>query len=426
MECDILVIGAGIFGLSSAFYLKTQNSGKRVVVIDRLGGPGQGNSAKSEGAFRNLFTSETNFLLADSTIDWFKHMEEDLGYHINLSYIGYLFLLSEEQYTGQRAAFDRIRGWGAEMRVLEREELEEMIPDLVTDFAEDEEAELLGLKPVDYGVLGRKCGSLDADALTRAYEEEFLKLGGEVSYGTEASRLILKPVEELEIPGEPFVWQDTHIAGAETSKGEIKAETTVIAAGAWSESLLDPIGFDSFMRPKKRQLFAFKDPRLDGLFKVEGLNDYGAMPLTVLPKASILFRPELSEGSIWLGCADNLGRRFKLEDDPKAEEDYYTNNVYHALVKYFPCFKDVRPMNMWADQYAINSFDEIPVVTSIPRMIYVGAGSGSGIMKCDAVARVAAALHGGEEEVELYGGRRFRVADLGIHKRRAERESLVI
>ena len=426
MECDVLVIGAGILGLSSAYHIKRENPAEKVVVIDKYGGPGQGNSAKSEGGFRNLFTSETNFLLADSTIDWFKHMEEELGHHISLSYIGYLFLLNEEHYTGQKEAWDRIRDQGGEMRVLNREQLEEMIPGLVTDFGDDEEAELLGLNPVDYGVFGKKCGGVDADALTRAYEEEFLKLGGEINYGTEAKSLILKPRLELEIPGEPFVWQDPHITGAETTKGEIRADTTVVAAGVWSEKLLNPLGVDSFMRPKKRQLFVFKDPRLESLFNVEGFNEHGVMPLTILPKAGILFRPELSEKSIWLACADNLGRKYEFEEDPQAEEGYYTENVYHVLAKYFPCFEDVRPTNMWAGQYAINGYDELPVVAPAPGMIYVGAASGSGIMKCDSIARIAAALYAGREEAELYGGRRFRVTDLGVHHRNVERESLIL
>ena len=81
---------------------------------------------------------------------------------------------------------------------------------------------------------------------------------------------------------------------------------------------------------------------------------------------------------------------------------------------------------MWAGQYAINSFDGIPVVAPVPGMIYVGAASGSGIMKCDALGRIVAALHTGEEEAELYGGRRFRVADLGIKNRNVERESFII
>ncbi len=245
-------------------------------------------------------------------------------------------------------------------------------------------------------------------------------------YGTEARRLILKPEEELGIPGEPFVWQEKRVAGAETSRGEITAGTTVVATGAWAGRLLEPIGFDPLMRPKKRQIFVFKDPRLGGLMETKGLNDEGALPLTVLPRAGVYLKGEVSEGSVWVGCADDLGRSFGLEDDPQPEEEYYTNNLYHILVKYFPCFGDVRPVNMWAGQYAINSFDGIPVVEPAPGMIYVGAASGSGIMKCDALGRIAAALYAGEGEAELFGGRRFRVADIGVRHREVEREGFII
>ena len=426
LDCDVLVVGAGVLGLSSAYHIKRNDPKKRVLVIDRNGGPGQGNSAKSEGAFRNIFTSETNYLLADSTINWFSHLQNDLGYDLKLAHIGYLWLYSEAHHSRLEYAFDTMRRRGVELRTFEKEDLKRMVPDLVTDFDGDEEAELLGLEDVDVGVLGVKCGSVDADALVRSYESEFLKLGGEIRYSTTATRLILKPEEELGIPGEPFVWQESRVAGAETSRGDILAETTVVAAGVWSERLLDPIGFDAAMRPKKRQIFVFKDQRLDGLLKVKELNEYGALPLTILPRAGIYLKAELTEGSIWLGCADSLGRSFGLEDDPQPEEEYYTDNIYHVLVKYFPCFQDVRPMNMWAGQYAINSFDEIPVVAPAPGMIYVGAASGSGIMKSDALGRIVAALYAGEKEAELFGGRRFRVEDLGIHTRNVEREEFVL
>ncbi|MQY82810.1 FAD-dependent oxidoreductase, partial [archaeon] len=190
MKCDILVIGAGALGLSAAYHLKKGNPEKSVLVVDRHGGPGQGNSAKSEGAFRNTFTSETNYLLADSTIDWFTHMQEDLGHDIKLNFIGYLWLFSEEQHRRVKPAIRRMTERGVELRELGKEELKNAIPDLVTDLGDDEEVELIGLESVDYGLFCPKSGSLDADALVRSYEEEFLKLGGEVQYGTEVQRLV--------------------------------------------------------------------------------------------------------------------------------------------------------------------------------------------------------------------------------------------
>jgi glycine/D-amino acid oxidase-like deaminating enzyme len=426
MECDVLVVGAGVLGLSSAYHIKRIDPSKRVVVIERLGGPGQGNTAKSMGAFRNIFTSETNYILTDSTIDWLLHLQGELGHDLRLHMIGYLWLFSEPQYRRLSGPLSKIKARGTETTTYEEDELRRIIPDLVTDFSEDEEADLMGLEEVSFGVLGHKCGSLDADALAKSYERLFLELGGEVQYGTEARRLLHRPVTELGIPGEPFVWQESGIAGAETTRGVIEAETTVVACGAWAEGLLSPIGLESFTRPKKRQLFAFKDPKLGSLLKVSGLNEEGVLPLTVLPRAGIYLKAELTEGSIWLGCADDLGRKFELEDDPQAEEDYYSNNIYHALVKYLPCFADVRPMNSWAGQYDINSFDETPIVEPGAGIIYVGASSGSGIMKSDALARIVDAVYEEEPEAELYGGRRFRVSDIGVKNRRIERESLVI
>jgi glycine/D-amino acid oxidase-like deaminating enzyme len=426
MECDILVIGAGVLGLSSAYYMKKSNPSRRIIVIDKYSGPGQGNSAKSEGGFRNVFTSETNYLLADTSIDAFKHIQEDLNYDIKLDFIGYLWLFSQQQHENLKPAIESILERGEDVRILTLEELKETIPGLVTTFIDDEEVELLGIEDIVVGVYGKKCGGLDADALLRAYEQEFIKLGGEVMYNTEATKLILKPIEELGLPGEPFVWQEKIIIGAETNKGEISANKTVIAAGVWADQLLNPLGIESFQKPKKRQIFAFKDPKLEPFLKVEGLNAHGVMPLTILPKANILFRPELNEGSIWLACADNLGRKFELEEDPQPEEDYYTNDVYYVLVKYFPCFTDVRPMNMWAGQYAINSLDETPVLYSIPGLYYIGAASGSGIMKADSLGRVLEALVNGEDYAELYGGKKFKISHLGIKHRHVDHEDFVI
>ena len=422
----MLIIGGGILGFSSAYHLKSENPNKRIVVIDKNSASGQGNTSKSEGAFRNVFASQTNYLLADSTINFFQYLQEKKGYDLKMSFIGYLWLFGEKKYNRLVNVFNKMRKMGIELRTMNRQDVKSSITELVTEFDGDEEAELMGLEPIDVGLYAPKCGSVDADSVCRTYESEYLKLGGEISYNTEAKKLHVKPKDELGLPGEPFIWQDKVIRGAWTNKGTINAETTILATGAWAESLLTPAGFDPFMRPKKRQLFVFKDPMLSGLFNVKGLNDEGILPLTILPKSGVYLKGELSEGSVWLGCADDVGRQYSFEEDPSPEEDYYNNNIYHILAKYFPCFTNIRPVNMWAGQYSINSLDMTPVVSSSPGMIYVGAASGSGIMKSDALGRIVAASYAERESVELFGGRSFPVADLGISTRNVEKETFVI
>ena len=425
MYRDILVIGAGALGLSSALHLKRLNPEKSVLVIDRLGGPGQGNTAKCAGIYLNLVTTELNFGLCDSTIDWFHHLQDDLGHRLNLTQYGYLYLLDDDRHRKLKQPIRKARSVGVDINTYDREELECILPDLAICFGE-EETELMGLKPVEAGVLATRCGNIDADALTRSLESEFLKLGGELSYNTTAETLTVKPQREIGVDGEPFVWQDIRIAGAETSRGEIQAETTVVAAGTWSERLLDPIGFDPLMRPKSRSIFVFNDPKLRRLRDTRGFSESGLLPFTQIPEISVYLKVEPSEGSIWLGCADDFGRRYGLEDDPQPERGLYENDIYHALVKYLPCFEDLRPLNSWTGQRAINRVDKTPVVAPAPGMIYVGSATGYGVTKSDALGRTVAAVYTGEEEAELYGGQRIRVTDLGIENRKKVKETFTV
>jgi glycine/D-amino acid oxidase-like deaminating enzyme len=232
----------------------------------------------------------------------------------------------------------------------------------------------------------------------------------------------VEPERRLGVRGEPFVWQDIRVAGAETSRGRVEAETTVVAAGTWSERLLDPIGFDTLARPKSRSIFVFKDPRLGRLRCAAGFSGLYMLPFTQIPEISVYLKVEPTEGSVWLGCADDFGRRYGLEDDPRTESRLYSNNIYHALVKYLPCFKDVRPVNMWTGQRAVNSVDRTPVVAPAPGMIYVGSASGYGITKSDALGRTVAAVYSGNNEATLYGGRSLKVSDLGVEARNVGHE----
>jgi len=424
---DVLVIGAGITGLSSAYHIKRLNPDKSVLVIDKNAVAGQGDTARSEAAFRNVFSSKTSFLLADSSVDFYIHVQNHLKKNLGLHMIGYLFLFSESGYSKNIKALEKMKSRGVEFQIFEKEELKNLIPGAVLDFSEDdEEAEMMGLESVSVGVFGKKCGYLDVDQLVKFYEEEFKKLGGSVQYNTHALKLILEPKKKLGIPGEPLVWQDVEVVGVETNKGEIRAETIVVATGVWTSQLLDPIGIDSHIKAKKRQIFSVKGSKLDPLFNIKGFNEEEVLPFTILPKAGVYFRPDIGERSVWVGCADDLGRKFEVEEDPQPEEEYYLKSVYPVLSKYFPHFEGLRPFVAWAGHYDINTIDANPYVFKEAGMIVVVGLSGSGIMKADAVGRVAAALYMDEEYAELFGGRRFRVKDLSVKERNVEREEFVI
>lgn len=415
MKTDVLVIGAGVLGLSSAYHIKRTNPSIKVTLIDQFGGPAQGNTAKCAGGFRDMLTTDANLKLSKSTIEWFHELQGNRGINLGFHHTGYLYLLSEPEYAKRKEPFKVMESKGVKLEYHEREDLEKKLPDLNLDM--DDEAEEMGLKPIAIGVQGLNCGVINADALARAYERLFLELGGEVKYSTTATKLSLKPRDELGLPGEPFVWQSAAVMGAETSRGPIEATTTVLATGAWSNVLLDDVGLDANISPKKRMIYVFDHQKLKRLRDAKGFNNEGKLPVTQVPDAKVYFKADIEEDNIWLSVTEGIGREHVLEDDPQPEERTYTENAYYGLVKYFPCFEDVRPVNMWAGQRAINSWDKQPIVMPSPGLIYVGAATGNGILKSDALGRTTAALHNGEKKATLFDGSTLRVSDLGVSDR---------
>ena len=426
-EYDVLIVGAGILGLSTAYHIKNANPELDVLIVDKSGAAGQGSTAKSAAAFRCLFYSCTNFDLADSSAEFYKHVQNDLDIDLKLRWAGYLWLFDEDGYNRMLPVLRDLASKGFQHIEYDERELAKKL-EIRTSFAEDEEAQLMGLGSVHKGILIPKAGFIDVDSLVKFYESEFLKMGGKIQYNTEVKEIVVESRQPLDMPGEPYFWQDTVVVGAKTTKGVIKAKKTIIAAGAWSSQLLDPIGIDCFIKAKKRQVFSLKasTEALKKLLFTKEFTNAGCLPFTIFPKPSVYIRPAPEEDAFWLAYGDEFPRAFKIEDNPEPEENFYNYGLYQVLVKYFPQFAGCQPFSAFAGLYEINSIDGQPLIFEENGLIVVGGASGSGIMKADAIGRIAQALYRGEDYTLLYGDRKFKVSDLGLKKRNVEPERLVI
>jgi len=426
-EYDVVIVGAGILGLSTACHIKKRNPNAQILVVDKLSAAGQASTAKSASAFRCLFSSYTNYILADSSVEFYRHLQEDLSIDLKLEWVGYLWLLDEKNFDEVLPILKDLSEKKFAYEEYESEELAEKLC-MQTDLTTDEEAQIMKLGNVNKGIFIPKAGVIDADCLVKFYEEEFLKLSGTIQYGVTVENVVVESREPIGIPNEPYFWQDARVVGVKTNKGIIKAKKTILAAGAWIPQLLDAIGIECYIKPKKRQLFniAAKSDSLKQLLFTKGFSSVGCLPFTILPDPRILIRPFPNEGVFWLGYADEFPRAFKLEEEPQAEKNYYQYGIYQVLVKYFPQFKDCRPTSAFAGLYEVNTLDGQPIIFEENDLIVVGGASGSGIMKADAMGRIAAALYFGDEYAFLYGDRKFKISDLGLKKRRVEPEKLVI
>ncbi len=54
---QVIILGAGILGLASAYHLLQHHPGLDLLVIERLSTPGRGNTARSAAAYRDMFSS---------------------------------------------------------------------------------------------------------------------------------------------------------------------------------------------------------------------------------------------------------------------------------------------------------------------------------------------------------------------------------
>ncbi len=434
---DIVIVGAGVMGVASAFHLKRNNPDKQILLIDRFGAPGQGNTGRSNAMFRNTFSSADNQVLSNSTIDFYLHLQDESKVDLGLQQIGYLWLMSDEQLSASEPFLKGMERNGIEISRLPREELEHRMPSMVTDFNSNGEARLMALPSVEGGVFGPKCGRLDPDKLVRYYAQEFLRMGGRVAFNTSAEKLLVGPSNRLGIDGEPFVWQDSRIEGIQTSGafgGTISSGTVVLACGAWGNELLEPAGIEGHVSAKKRQLFSVSArgaKGLEELLHTKGFNPLGLLPLVILPKAGVHFRPVSEEDDFWIACEDEVKRPFiHLPDHDltgyAAEREYYERSVSPILSAYFPWFRNARVKAMWAGLYSYNTLDYLPFVFRQDNLIVVGGDSGSGIMKGDSLGRIVDAVYRDEEEASLYGDVQYGTTKIGFERRSVEREEWVI
>src|SRR5262245_63675290 len=127
---DIVVVGAGIVGLSIAFHLRER--GASVTVVDRAG-VGAGASGLQPGGVRRQWGTPTNCLLVQESLVFFADAVERLRMRVDPGFraCSYLFL------AHSAAALARLRenvalqnGLGVPSRLVSPAEAAELVPDL--------------------------------------------------------------------------------------------------------------------------------------------------------------------------------------------------------------------------------------------------------------------------------------------------------
>ncbi len=225
-RADVIIIGAGIMGASTAYHLVRRKFGK-VVVLEK-DSVCSGSSALASGGIRHQFANRVGIELTQQCIGVFEHFEEEFGVDPQFRQHGYLILIqTEEELAIYKRSAALQQSLGVDVRVLTPYEVKRGYPYL---FTED-------LRGATYSP---RDGYADPYLATTAIAARARELGAVIK-------------QQHEVAG--FVRNGSRVVGVTTNKGDFEAPVVVLAAGCWSGVVGKLAGIEVPVTPRRRCKF---------------------------------------------------------------------------------------------------------------------------------------------------------------------------
>ena len=209
---SVVVIGAGVTSLSTAFHL-VEKGVERVVVVDK-GSVGGGSSLQAGGIITMLMGTETEVRARSVSLDLFERFSRILdGYHFHQ--VGCLNLVPGEAFAQSEPLRDMWRRLGGRFEVLRGGEISDRFPDLAACETEK-------------GVLDLRSGNSEPHRYVPALRAKLEDMGVEIRENEQ--------VVEFDLRG-------GRLRGVVTDRGMIETDAAVCAVNAWTNHVLSLVGF---------------------------------------------------------------------------------------------------------------------------------------------------------------------------------------
>ncbi len=224
-QAKILILGGGIWGLSTAYHLARAGE-TDIQVLERdqeLCGETTSQAAGLVGQIRSTLLMRRAIRYA---IDLFTGFEEQTGYDPGFCQVGSLLLaLTHERMVSYVEHIEHANNNGVEAHFVDQDELVRLAPHLDPSYVEGGY-----FVPGDGYVNPKQC----AKALGAAAED----LGARVRTGMRVVNISVR---------------DDRAVGVETDRGFVGAEKVVITAGPWTGLLAKTAGYEPAMVPIRHQ-----------------------------------------------------------------------------------------------------------------------------------------------------------------------------
>lgn len=261
---DAVVIGAGIIGLSIAYYLKKKRC-RRVLILEKEETWINGSTPRANGGFRQQFSTAVNIRMSQLSLPVFENFSREFDTDISFRQRGYLFVTASPEGRGgllRNLEFQKRHGVPVEW--IEGNEIARLAPYLRVD-------DLLG------GNFCARDGYADAYSIAAGFGSAALKLGAELE--------TLAPVTGIHL-------SESGTAKVQTPTGRIETPRLVNAAGPAAAEVARLAGISLPVQPVRRMLVMTEDfPEIP-----EGI------PMTIDVDTGFIMRKE--SGRVLMGWSD--------------------------------------------------------------------------------------------------------------------------
>ena len=226
-SAQVVIVGGGVMGASIAYHLAARGM-KDILLLERDKFFGQGATGRCAGGVRYQFATELNVRLSIASLPMLERFEEEIGWVIDYSKCGYLFLLTnlEDVATFQRNVAMQNR-LNVQTEWLEGDYIRQRLP-------------MMELEDVLAGTFNPEDGIVDPNGVV-------------MGYISAAQRLGVTALTEVEVTGIQVL--NGSIRRVETALGAVSTPLVVNAAGPWAGRVADMTGLQIPLIPLRRQWF---------------------------------------------------------------------------------------------------------------------------------------------------------------------------
>ena len=217
---EVVIIGGGVHGLSTAYYLGKRGV-KDVAVLDK-GYLGGGASARTTAIIRANYLTPEGIPFFNESVKLYEGLAGELNFNLLFNQMGRLDLgHTDSAVYGLRLRTEFNRILGVNSRLVGPKEIKKLVPAM--DLREGKPF------PVLAALYHPPCGVIRHDAVVWGFARAAARLGAELHPFTE-----VKGIERT----------NGRVTGVETDQGFVRANTVVNATAGWSSTIARMVGLE--------------------------------------------------------------------------------------------------------------------------------------------------------------------------------------